>query len=528
MKHVILILLHATCILCNQAICNEKENNEDISNFVAEFEMTWHPGGAEKQENIPLAPGCFRVYRIETEPNLPEDLKSPLGSNVEYGLATFLDYGKTKFVCGLKKSHEKVVGFDELYIDLNHNGLLEKTEMFKGTYHDSTMGPNVIDCYYGPVDLPLNDWNGQRIHRVFAWYHMLNAFDTGEFYFNSHCYLDGRIRLGDKEIEIVLIDYNCDGRYSPGRVNPEWTGIFVDQRENDYDRIGWDIDGNGEIHYTEQHYLGSCTIYNNRAYQIDSSPDGRKVTVRELKVPMGYLRMPAKKAYVRLVSELWPVTLNMSDGVTAIPTGTYQVDYASIEEPNDSGGFVRTAKLGIYFEKPWQINPGATTKIERQMLIVTEQDKQKYQEKIRAMRALGAEPQVEPLLNKPFGDISEFGLESDTNATKEKSVLLCFFDMNQRPSRNCILQLSKRAQELKAKDIVIAAVQTSKIDQEQLDEWAKENNINFPVGMIQADKEQTYINWGIKSLPWLILTNAEHIVRAEGFAISELDEKIKQ
>ncbi len=134
---------------------------------------------------------------------------------------------------------------------------------------------------------------------------------------------------------------------------------------------------------------------------------------------------------------------------------------------------------------------------------------------------------MEPLTNKSLPEFKSFGVDLSSDY-KDKKVLVCFFDMNQRPSRNCILQLSKRAQELKAKDIVIAAVQTSKIDQEQLDEWAKENNINFPVGMIQADKEQTYINWGIKSLPWLILTNAEHIVRAEGFAISELDEKIKQ
>jgi hypothetical protein len=29
---------------------------------------------------------------------------------------------------------------------------------------------------------------------------------------------------------------------------------------------------------------------------------------------------------------------------------------------------------------------------------------------------------------------------------------------------------------------------------------------------------------GVQSLPWLILTNKEHIVRAEGFGISELEQ----
>jgi len=32
--------------------------------------------------------------------------------------------------------------------------------------------------------------------------------------------------------------------------------------------------------------------------------------------------------------------------------------------------------------------------------------------------------------------------------------------------------------------------------------------------------------WGVKSLPWLILTDQKHIVEANGFSLAELDEKI--
>jgi hypothetical protein len=39
---------------------------------------------------------------------------------------------------------------------------------------------------------------------------------------------------------------------------------------------------------------------------------------------------------------------------------------------------------------------------------------------------------------------------------------------------------------------------------------------------------QTHIVWGVKSLPWLILTNKQHIVHIEGFNLNELDKKIKQ
>jgi hypothetical protein len=106
------------------------------------------------------------------------------------------------------------------------------------------------------------------------------------------------------------------------------------------------------------------------------------------------------------------------------------------------------------------------------------------------------------------------------------AILLCFFDMNQRPSRNCMLQLSTRAKELMAKDVVVAAVQASNVDEDTLNEWIKKNNIPFHVGMIQGDEEKTCFTWGVRSLPWLILTDKEHIVCAEGFSLAELDEKL--
>ena len=49
---------------------------------------------------------------------------------------------------------------------------------------------------------------------------------------------------------------------------------------------------------------------------------------------------------------------------------------------------------------------------------------------------------------------------------------------------------------------------------------------NLPFGMIQNNEKKIHSSWGIQSLPWLILTDMQHIVQAEGFIIDELDEKI--
>jgi hypothetical protein len=44
--------------------------------------------------------------------------------------------------------------------------------------------------------------------------------------------------------------------------------------------------------------------------------------------------------------------------------------------------------------------------------------------------------------------------------------------------------------------------------------------------MVQADDEETPLAWGVKSLPWLILTDRDHLVTAEGFGLNELNDKI--
>ena len=117
-------------------------------------------------------------------------------------------------------------------------------------------------------------------------------------------------------------------------------------------------------------------------------------------------------------------------------------------------------------------------------------------------------------------------IDFDPEQAKNKKLLVCLFDYQQRPSRNCILELDEKADDLKSKDVVIVAVQTAKIEQNVLDEWINENNISLPVGVTEVEEQQIHFNWNVKFLPWLILTDNEHIVTSEGFSIYELDEKV--
>ncbi len=142
------------------------------------------------------------------------------------------------------------------------------------------------------------------------------------------------------------------------------------------------------------------------------------------------------------------------------------------------------------------------------------------------LEAEDASPRRTPLIGRQLAELDGTGIDFKPEQARGKMILVCFWDMNQRPSRNCIIRLAKQAEQLKNKGVVVVAVQASKVDEGALNEWTKKNTIPFPVGMVQGGEDKTRFTWAVKSLPWLILTDKEHIVRTEGFSINELDEKI--
>jgi len=131
------------------------------------------------------------------------------------------------------------------------------------------------------------------------------------------------------------------------------------------------------------------------------------------------------------------------------------------------------------------------------------------------------------LVGKSLPEIGDFGIKFSPTEIEGKRILVCFWDMQQRPSRHCMNQLVKQAALLKPKNVFVIAVQASKIDEGTLKQWVKKYNVPFLVGMIQGDAKTIRFTWGAKSMPWLILTDDKHIVKACGFSVDELDEKIK-
>ncbi|MHC4168643.1 MAG: hypothetical protein ACYSWQ_16960 [Planctomycetota bacterium] len=133
-----------------------------------------------------------------------------------------------------------------------------------------------------------------------------------------------------------------------------------------------------------------------------------------------------------------------------------------------------------------------------------------------------------PLLGKALPSLAGLMSNSVLRRRPGSATLLCFLDVEQRASRNCLRELAGRARTLRENSVTVLPIQASNIIQGKLDEWVKENGIPLPVASIEGDERQIRFTWGVKSLPWLILTDHKRVVTAEGFGLDQLDKTIRE
>ncbi|MHC1764787.1 MAG: carboxypeptidase regulatory-like domain-containing protein [Verrucomicrobiia bacterium] len=129
-----------------------------------------------------------------------------------------------------------------------------------------------------------------------------------------------------------------------------------------------------------------------------------------------------------------------------------------------------------------------------------------------------------PLKGRPLPDLAPLGFSA--NAAGSGPVLLCLFDSEQRPSRHVIRTLGERHDVLQKK-VTVLGVQAAVVSSETLQEWRDANPLPFPVGCFP--EETPDVKWvkDAESLPWFILTDAEHKIIDEGFTLDELDAKLE-
>ncbi|OHB62720.1 MAG: hypothetical protein A2168_05825 [Planctomycetes bacterium RBG_13_50_24] len=131
------------------------------------------------------------------------------------------------------------------------------------------------------------------------------------------------------------------------------------------------------------------------------------------------------------------------------------------------------------------------------------------------------------LLGKTLPSFEKFNL-SESVSIKGGPILLCFLDLEQRPSRHLVNELKNHSEILRSNSIEVLLIQSSVMSAEILSQWQGKLGSSFKIATMTGDLHATRWSWGIEALPWLILTDREHVVVAEGFGLDELDEKIKE
>jgi protocatechuate 3,4-dioxygenase beta subunit len=112
--------------------------------------------------------------------------------------------------------------------------------------------------------------------------------------------------------------------------------------------------------------------------------------------------------------------------------------------------------------------------------------------------------------------------------TDGRPILLCFIDIRQQSSRQCVAELTRKADALEAKGIITVALQASPEGTNELYAQLDAHCTAFPRRMVREDFEIRKAAWGIKSVPWLILTDKKHRAVAEGFRLDELDKRVEE
>jgi len=88
--------------------------------------------------------------------------------------------------------------------------------------------------------------------------------------------------------------------------------------------------------------------------------------------------------------------------------------------------------------------------------------------------------------------------------------------------------LNRKAKQLRDQGVFVVCIKASNLPKKRLNDWRKKERISLPIGMVGDDSIKTKQQWAVQSIPWLILTNRNHVVIAEGFSLNELNDKIKQ
>jgi hypothetical protein len=144
------------------------------------------------------------------------------------------------------------------------------------------------------------------------------------------------------------------------------------------------------------------------------------------------------------------------------------------------------------------------------------------------------------LVGNQLPDLRILEMGFDYKGFKNKKNLVVFVDYTERPSQIAFNSLKRRQLELRRSNVEIVCIQVAPVDEQDLFAWKKENKISFPVyilpGQMAWDSKNNPLilkqnpeimntlrrEWGVRSIPWTILTDENQKILATGLNIHRI------
>ena len=116
-------------------------------------------------------------------------------------------------------------------------------------------------------------------------------------------------------------------------------------------------------------------------------------------------------------------------------------------------------------------------------------------------------------------------------------MLVVFVDYAQRASQVAISQLQRFRRQLRDQNVAVVCIQVGPVDEDELRQWKEQNKISLPIDVLPGHGAQAPIplrqqssgimstlrqEWGVRSLPWTMLTDEHQQIAATGVNIGRV------
>jgi hypothetical protein len=198
----------------------------------------------------------------------------------------------------LNLARRQAVGYSRLYFDLNHNGDLTDDGVIEAESESQFSSGTYVRNHFPRVDLTI-DADGTKLEYGFFLYvysRVSTSYSYAAASLSPAVYREGEITLGGKTRRVVLLDFNCNGRFgdpftvpdevsrSDGKIYPVYGDMLLvdpDPTPGGY-RSPYDPTTSAD-----QHYVSKLLGFDGHFYSLEIASAGDTLTLTPSTVPVG-------------------------------------------------------------------------------------------------------------------------------------------------------------------------------------------------------------------------------------------------